>query len=116
MSAPVPQPRVLKMDGPVVSSLLDGAQDVIGKPLSRIEGVRKVTGTATYAAEYAIDRLTHGYLVEATRVGTVTHIEAGAARAIPGVLGIVTALDAMIPFPQHGLKRESPPLGVGEVR
>ncbi len=116
MSAPVVQAHVLRMDERVASSLLDGAQDVIGKPLSRIEGVRKVTGTATYAAEVAVDRLAYGHLVEATRVGTVRHIEVGAARAMPGVLGIVTALDAMIPFPQHGLKRESPPLGVGEVR
>ena len=111
-----PPKHALVMDEPVAHSLLDGAQDVIGKPLSRIEGAKKTTGSATYAAEHAIDGLTYGFLVEATSVGAVKHIEAAAARAMPGVVAVVTALEALIPFPQHGLKNSAPPRGVGEVR
>ena len=43
----------LKQDKPDDSNRLDQmAQGVIGKPLPRLEGLAKVTGTAPYAAEY----------------------------------------------------------------
>ena len=46
----------LKQDEPDTSNRLDGMkQGVIGQPISRVEGLAKVTGTAPYAAEYAIE-------------------------------------------------------------
>jgi xanthine dehydrogenase YagR molybdenum-binding subunit len=35
----------------------------IGQPFSRVDGRLKTTGTATFAAEYNIDNVTHGTLV-----------------------------------------------------
>ena len=52
----------LKMDTPVEHSLLDqDAQAVIGRPLDRVDGPLKVAGRATYAAEYQIDDVAHGF-------------------------------------------------------
>jgi xanthine dehydrogenase YagR molybdenum-binding subunit len=36
---------------------------VIGQPLSRVDGYAKVTGHATYAAEYELPSLAYGVLV-----------------------------------------------------
>ena len=53
----------LTMDKPHPDSLLDSSvQGVIGKPLDRIDGPLKVSGSATYAAEYDIPDLAHGFL------------------------------------------------------
>ena len=82
----------LKQDGPVDGSALDGmAQGVLGRPVSRIEGLAKVTGTATYAAEYDVADLAEGVLVTATiPKGVVTSIDSEAARAMPGVLAVIS--------------------------
>ena len=51
----------LTMDKPHDTSLLDtGVQNVIGKPLPRVDGPKKVSGKATYAAEYKLDHLAYG--------------------------------------------------------
>ena len=67
-------------------SLLDrGVQDVIGKPLDRVDGPKKVSGKATYAAEYALDNVAYGYLVRATvGAGKIKNLDAEAAKAMPG--------------------------------
>ena len=61
--------NALTMNQPHPDSLLDtGVQGVISKPLDRVDGPKKVTGTATYAAEYAIENCAHGVLVTAVSV------------------------------------------------
>ena len=51
----------LKQDEPDTSNRLDGMkQGVIGQPISRVEGLAKVTGTAPYAAEYPIEGCVEG--------------------------------------------------------
>ena len=40
--------------------------NLIGQPVSRVDGRQKVTGTATYAAEFALPRMAHGALVRST--------------------------------------------------
>jgi len=58
MTTASPTMAALTMDRPHPDSLLDsGVQDVIGKPLNRIDGPLKVSGAATYAAEYAAENL-----------------------------------------------------------
>jgi xanthine dehydrogenase YagR molybdenum-binding subunit len=55
--------ETLTMDNPFEESLLDGAQGVIGTDLPRVEGPLKVSGSATYSAEYPVEHLAYGYLV-----------------------------------------------------
>ena len=78
----------LKQDEPDTANFLDTMkQGVLGKPVSRIEGLAKVTGTAPYAAEYPVENVAEGVLVTATIVrGKVVSIDKDAALAMPGVL------------------------------
>ncbi|OIN56283.1 xanthine dehydrogenase family protein molybdopterin-binding subunit [Arsenicibacter rosenii] len=63
----------------------------IGKPLSRVDGVAKVTGKAKYAAEFDAPDLTYGYVVSSTITkGRITHIETSEALSLPGVLSVIT--------------------------
>ena len=80
-----------KQDKPDKSNRLDDMkQGVLGKPLPRVEGMAKVTGTAPYAAEYPVENCAEGVLVTATIVrGEVTHIDKEAALAMPGVLAVI---------------------------
>lgn len=68
-----------------------GVQDVLGRPVDRIDGPAKVTGTARYAYEFPVEGVLHGHVI-AARIGKgrVTAIDAEAARAMPGVVAIIT--------------------------
>ncbi|MBW6524727.1 xanthine dehydrogenase family protein molybdopterin-binding subunit [Sphingomonas sp. RHCKR47] len=109
--------NALVMDEPRPHSFLDhGAQDVIGKPINRVEGPLKVTGRAPYAAEYPAERLAYGVLVRATfGSGKITKIDDSAARALPGVIDVVADYDTFIRSPGQGGATEAPPQGVQEV-
>jgi xanthine dehydrogenase YagR molybdenum-binding subunit len=68
---------------------------VIGTSVSRTEGLAKVTGTATYAAEHDIPGLVHGYLVTATVAnGRIKNIDTTAAERSPGVIAVFTHRNA----------------------
>ncbi len=107
----------LTMDKPHPQSLLDtSVQDVIGKPLDRVDGPQKVAGTATYAAEYPIDNLAYGVLVSATiGKGKVVSIEADPVKAMPGVIDVVTDFDTFLRVPQQGGETSAPTQGVKAI-
>src|ERR1700712_4685572 len=66
----------------------------IGTPLNRVDGVDKVTGVAKYAAEYKVSGLLYGYTVTSRIAkGRITAIDEEAARAVPGVIDIVSHLN-----------------------
>lgn len=66
----------------------------IGTSLSRVDGAEKVTGKAKYAAEYNVPSLLYGVTVSARIAkGRITHLEENAARAVPGVVDIVSHLN-----------------------
>jgi xanthine dehydrogenase YagR molybdenum-binding subunit len=63
----------------------------IGTALSRVDGLAKVTGTAKYAAEYHVPGLLYGVAVSSRIAkGRITAIDEEAARAVPGVVDIIT--------------------------
>ena len=60
----------------------------------RVDGFAKVTGKATYFAEYQVPGLTYGVLVTSTITkGKITGIDAKVATSAPGVLGVVSHLN-----------------------
>jgi xanthine dehydrogenase YagR molybdenum-binding subunit len=62
-----------------------------GAPVARVDGLAKVTGTARYAAEYPAEGLLHGVVVSSTIAhGRIRAIDIEAARAVPGVVDILT--------------------------
>ncbi len=64
---------------------------VLGRPTDRIEGPLKVTGRATYAAEFAPTDMAYGMIVTTTIAsGRIVAIDAAAALSAPGVLAVVT--------------------------
>src|SRR5258708_7248811 len=63
----------------------------IGAPLNRIDGVQKVTGAANYAYEYPVEGVTYVFPVQSTIArGRVVSIDASAARALPGVIAVLS--------------------------
>src|SRR5258708_9037924 len=63
----------------------------IGTPLDRLDGVQKVTGAAKYAYEYAVEGVTYVFPVQSTIAkGRVVSIDASAARALPGVVAVLS--------------------------
>jgi xanthine dehydrogenase YagR molybdenum-binding subunit len=66
-------------------------QRVVGKPLDRIDGPKKVTGTATYAYEHSLDDVTYAFPVQSTIAkGRIVSIDASKAQAIPGIITALT--------------------------
>ena len=67
----------------------------IGQPLDRVDGRLKVTGGAKYAAEFNLPGLVHAYVVESTiSKGRITAVDTAAAERAPGVLAVLTHLNA----------------------
>jgi xanthine dehydrogenase YagR molybdenum-binding subunit len=90
----------MKFDTPAGRNPIDQMK-VLGKPTDRVDGPRKVTGTAPYAYERhdVAPNAAYGYMVaSAIAKGTVTRIDTAAAKAAPGVLAVVTTLDMAKPI------------------
>ena len=67
----------------------------IGKPTSRVDGRQKVTGRATYAAEFNVPRVAHGEIVRSNVAnGRITSIDSASAERAPGVLAVLTHRNA----------------------
>src|SRR3954447_12741377 len=77
--------------------------EIIGKPVSRVDGRLKVTGTATYAAEFNVPGQAHGAIVRSTVAnGRIASIDSAAAERAPGVAAVVTHLNApKLPYRPH---------------
>lgn len=70
-------------------------QAAVGAPLSRVDGRLKVTGKATYAAEHDIEGVVHAVVVDSSiGRGRITGIDTRAALAQPGVLKVISHLNA----------------------
>ncbi len=70
-------------------------QRVVGQPLNRIDGPKKVTGTAPYAFEHSLDDVTYAFPVQSTIAkGRIVSFDVSKAQAIPGVITILTHKNA----------------------
>ena len=68
---------------------------VIGQAVSRVDGRQKVTGAATYAAEFDVPGQAHGAIVRSTVTsGRIASIDSAAAERAPGVLVVLTHRNA----------------------
>jgi len=86
----------MKFDTPAGQNPIDQMK-VVGKPLDRVDGRLKTTGTARYAYEHhdVAPRQAYGYVVGAgIAKGRIVSIDQAAAKAAPGVISIVTAANA----------------------
>jgi xanthine dehydrogenase YagR molybdenum-binding subunit len=84
---------------------------MIGDGIDRVDGPLKVTGGARYSAEWPMDRLAYGVIVQSTIArGTITAIETAAALALPGVLAVLSS-DNAPRLPERGRAGVNPPAG-----
>ena len=71
-------------------------QPSVGQPIDRVDGRRKITGAARYAAEFRHPRLARAFLVQSTIAkGRIVAIDAAAARRAPGVIEILSHENAL---------------------
>ena len=62
-----------------------------GRPISRVDGLQKVTGAAQYAAEFEVSEPLFGYLVSSPIAkGRITRIDAEEVLSIPGVVEVIS--------------------------
>ena len=86
----------MKFDRPAGANPIDQGK-VVGKPLARIDGPLKVTGAAPYAYEYHAPAPGAAYGVIVTSgiaTGTIDRIDTVGAERAPGVLLVMTHLNA----------------------
>ncbi len=86
----------MKFDTPATTNPIDQLK-VIGKPINRIDGPMKTSGTAPYAYErhdVAPDAAYGHVLGAGIAKGRIASMDTRAARAAPGVIAVVTARNA----------------------
>src|SRR5688572_24296033 len=82
----------------------------IGKEMSRVDGVAKVTGKAKYAAEFQVANVAYGFIVTSTIAkGSIKSIDTRDAEGAPGVVRVFTHLNA--PKLGPNAKEDAPPRG-----
>lgn len=86
----------LKFDTPAGANPID-RERVVGRPLDRVEGPLKVSGTAPYAYERhdVAPDATYGWVVGSTIAkGRIQSIDTRVAEAAPGVIAVIHAANA----------------------
>jgi xanthine dehydrogenase YagR molybdenum-binding subunit len=69
--------------------------NVIGRPLDRVDGIEKVSGTAVYAYEHNLERAAYVFPIQSTIArGRVVSIDPGPALKVPGVLAVLSHRNA----------------------
>jgi xanthine dehydrogenase YagR molybdenum-binding subunit len=83
--------------------------------MNRVDGHLKVTGAATYSAEYELPGITYAVLVGSTITrGRITGIDTKAAERAPGVLAVITHFNSpKVPGFDTAGKDPSQPATVG---
>src|SRR3989440_11064858 len=101
----------MEMNSPIGPNALD-QQGIVGKPIDRVDGPLKVSGSAHYAYETAKENVLYGFVVEASiGKGTVRSIDTRAAEKAPGVVLVLTHQNA--PAQGTGNHREAHPVLTG---
>jgi xanthine dehydrogenase YagR molybdenum-binding subunit len=86
--------------------------------IDRVDGKLKVTGAAKYAAEHNLPNMAWAVLVPSTITkGTIKTIDTKAAERAPGVIKVITYLNApKLPGYDSGKDPSKPPTGGGPLR
>ncbi len=82
---------------------------LVGQPISRVEGPEKVTGQATYAAEFRLRNMAFAALVTSSVAkGRIAAIDQAEAERMPGVIAVISHLNA--PRLPYNPLEERPPV------
>lgn len=70
-------------------------EQVVGKPINRVDGRLKVMGAARYTAEIPQDNIAHAVLIQSSIAkGRIKDIDTSEAEKAPGVLAVITHRNA----------------------
>jgi xanthine dehydrogenase YagR molybdenum-binding subunit len=84
---------------------------ITGQGIDRVDGALKVCGRAPFAAEIAIPGLVHAVMVTSSfPSGRIIRMDTAAASALPGVIAVLTPMNAPR-LPQKGRAGVDPPAG-----
>ncbi|MGD2135771.1 MAG: xanthine dehydrogenase family protein molybdopterin-binding subunit, partial [Gemmatimonadales bacterium] len=73
-----------------------GETDVVGKPLPRVDGYERASGTAVYPSDLVLPRMLYGAILRSPHPrATVTGIDASEALTLPGVHAVVSAFTSL---------------------
>jgi xanthine dehydrogenase YagR molybdenum-binding subunit len=82
----------------------DESLRIVGRRIPRVDAGIKVTGQAVFTADVTHPRMLHAVVVRANVArGRITHVDATAARALPGVIDLITASDLPRPIKVGGI-------------
>ncbi len=106
----------MKMDEPDRRNRLDAmVQGIVGTPMDRPDGPKKVTGTATYAHDGQPAGVLYGVLVRATTArGTLDDLGATEVKALPGVRGVFHG-KRFLRNPAQGTAGKAPVQGSADI-
>lgn len=108
--------KKMVMNEPVDTLFDKTSSQLVGKPITRVDGSLKVSGQATYSAEHYCDGQVYGVLVGATIAkGKVKNIDTESVADIPGVIKVVTDAQHFLRNSQQGGALEAPTQGAVEV-
>ncbi|MGE0687445.1 MAG: xanthine dehydrogenase family protein molybdopterin-binding subunit [Dehalococcoidia bacterium] len=92
------------------------AIEAIGRPTPKVESVDKVTGRARYTADIVLEGALWGRVMHSPYAhARIVSIDTSAARALPGVVAVITGDDVGDGY-YGGLLKDVPPLARGVVR
>jgi CO/xanthine dehydrogenase Mo-binding subunit len=90
---------------------------VIGTSTPRVDGVEKVTGTAVYAADVPLTNVLWGKVLHSPHAhARIVSIDTSAARALPGVVAVITGADTGTGLYGRMAVRDVPALARDRVR
>src|ERR1700736_4145342 len=82
----------------------------IGSPIERLEDLRFLRGRGQYVGDLARDGMLHAAVLRSSVAhGRIRPIDAGAARALPGVHGVITTKDIGLPVPRVPMRLQPLP-------
>jgi 4-hydroxybenzoyl-CoA reductase alpha subunit/xanthine dehydrogenase E subunit len=74
----------------------------VSLPMPRVDSADKVTGRARYTADISLPNMVHGKILGSPIAhGRIKRIDVSKAKALPGVLAVITGAD--VPDTQHGV-------------
>jgi CO/xanthine dehydrogenase Mo-binding subunit len=92
-----------------------GVSSIIGQPVRRVDGGEKVAGLTRFAADVMVPGMLHARLVTSPHPhARVVSMDTTAARALPGVVAVLTGRDLPLAKP-HASLRNKAPLALDEV-
>src|SRR5215470_16721285 len=93
---------------------LEVTMRVVGKPLPRVDAPGKVSGTAVYAADFALPGMLCGRVLRSTLPhARILRLDVTRACALPGVRAVITAAD--VPDVRYGAAVKDEPVFARDV-